>query len=50
MTDDDALLIWAAVDYWRARLHKLDAPHRRTASLRLIELADQIDTEGAVTR
>jgi hypothetical protein len=46
MTGDDALLAWAAVDYWRARIHKLDGQHRRTASLRLVELADQIDTEG----
>jgi hypothetical protein len=50
MSGDDALLVWAAVDYWRARLHKLDAQHRRTASLRLVELADQIDTTEGVTR
>jgi hypothetical protein len=44
MTGDETLLVRAAVDYYRARIHKLDGAARRHAALRLIELADQIDT------
>lgn len=42
MRGDVEMLVWAARDYWMARMKKLSGEDRRKAALALVALADRV--------